>query len=76
MGIECKTSPDELIIRGGCPKAAEINGFNDHRIVMAFSIAASFINGKTIITDSEAINKSYPLFFKDLKRLGGNVDVI
>ena len=41
---------------------------NDHRLAMALSIVAS-ITGGTII-DSDAVNKSYPNFFDDLKKLG------
>lgn len=63
------TPPDEL-------RGAELLGYNDHRIVMAFSVAALFANGKTIITDAESINKSYPVFFEDYNRLGGKANVL
>ena len=76
MGIECETSPDTLIIKGGRPKSASVNGCNDHRIVMAFSVAASFCDGESEISDAGAINKSYPTFFEDLKKLGGKINVI
>lgn len=51
-----------------------VDGFNDHRIVMAAAIMASCgknKNNEVIITDSQAINKSYPDFFNDFKNLGG-----
>ena len=41
---------------------------NDHRLVMALSLVASMTGG-TII-NSDAVNKSYPNFFDDLKKLG------
>ena len=41
---------------------------NDHRLVMALSIVASITGGKII--NSDAVNKSYPNFFDDLKKLG------
>lgn len=63
------TPPDEL-------RGAELLGYNDHRIVMAFSVAALFANGKTVITDAESINKSYPAFFEDYNRLGGKANVL
>lgn len=63
------TPPDEL-------NGAELLGYNDHRIVMAFSVAALFANGKTVITDAESINKSYPAFFEDYNRLGGKANVL
>lgn len=53
----------------------EVDGYNDHRIVMAFAIAGT-IDGDTVISDCEAINKSYPDFFMDLKSVGGIADAI
>ncbi|MDC0700430.1 3-phosphoshikimate 1-carboxyvinyltransferase, partial [Blautia wexlerae] len=53
-----------------------VKGYNDHRIVMALSIAALKADGPVTITDAESINKSYPAFFADYNRLGGKADVI
>ena len=43
-------------------------GHNDHRVIMALSLLASQVGG--VIIDAEAVRKSYPDFFRDLKRLG------
>ena len=51
----------------------KVNSFNDHRIVMASSIAASLLDGQLIIEGAEAVNKSYPTFFDDFKVLGFEV---
>ena len=75
-GIDVAVTPDGLIITGGRVKGAEFLGFNDHRIVMAFSIAALRAEGKSVITDALSINKSYPDFFRDYRELGGKADVI
>ena len=75
-GIDVAVTPDGLIITGGRVKGAEFLGFNDHRIVMAFSIAALRAEGKSVITDALSINKSYPDFFRDYRKLGGKADVI
>lgn len=50
-----------------------VNSFNDHRIVMASSIAVSLLDGQLIIEGAEAVNKSYPTFFDDFKVLGFEV---
>ena len=50
-----------------------VDGHNDHRIVMALSILAAAAEEPVTITGAEAINKSYPGFFEDLKTL--NVEV-
>lgn len=43
-------------------------GHNDHRVIMALSLLASQVGG--VIDEAEAVRKSYPDFFRDLKRLG------
>ncbi len=52
----------------------ELFGHNDHRIVMALSIILTLTGG--IISGAEAVNKSYPTFFDDLKNLGIQVQII
>lgn len=56
--------------------AGTVDACNDHRIVMAAAIAAMNASGPVIITGAEAVRKSYPSFFEDLKQLGGNVHVL
>lgn len=50
-----------------------IDSYHDHRIVMAAAIGALRANGPVDITFAEAVNKSYPDFFKDLVACGGSV---
>lgn len=61
---------DKVIINNKNIKKPEciLNGKNDHRIVMALSIMLSVYGGE--IEGIEAVNKSYPNFFDDLKTLG------
>ncbi|MDD6724822.1 MAG: 3-phosphoshikimate 1-carboxyvinyltransferase, partial [Oscillospiraceae bacterium] len=54
----------------------EVDSFNDHRIVMAAAIAACICENPVIIHDAQAVNKSYPNFFEDYRKLGGKADVI
>lgn len=49
------------------PKAI-ISGHNDHRIVMAMSVLCTLIGGT--IADAQAVAKSYPNFFSDIRALG------
>ncbi len=76
MGVDVTETPDGMIISGGTVHGADIDGYNDHRIVMAFSVAGLFADGVTTITDCESINKSYPDFFEDYNRIGGKANVI
>lgn len=77
LGANVTEKTDGLTIKGGKHlHGGKINGYNDHRIVMAFSVAATALNEDVIITDAQSINKSYPEFFRDFKTLGGNADVV
>ncbi|MBP3391062.1 MAG: 3-phosphoshikimate 1-carboxyvinyltransferase [Clostridia bacterium] len=73
MGIKTEERADGMVIYGGNPVGAQIDGANDHRIVMAFSVAAAYAQGESTITGAGAINKSYPEFFEDLKGIGGKL---
>lgn len=76
MGVSVTEKQDGMEIIGGSVKGAELDGYNDHRIVMAFSIAGLFADSGVVISDTESINKSYPKFFDDYNSLGGKADVI
>lgn len=77
MGADVTETPDGMIINGGRPlHGAELHGYNDHRIVMAFSVAGANAEGETVIDDMESINKSYPSFFEDYKKIGGKSECL
>ena len=71
LGVQIDLAEDIMRIHGtGKIKAAETESHNDHRIAMALAVAAIQANGPILIKDAEAINKSYPDFYKDLESLG------
>lgn len=77
MGADATETEDGLIINGtGGLKGGTVDGVNDHRIVMSAVIAATRAEGDTLILGAEAVEKSYPGFFKDFKKLGGKYDVV
>ena len=51
-----------------------LDGHNDHRIVMAMSVILSVIGGE--LKGAEAVKKSYPGFFDDIKKLGAEVNLL
>lgn len=76
MGVEIKLQDDLMMITGGAGiKAARVHSHHDHRIAMACTVAAFKADGKTIIENAEAVNKSYPNFYEDLKLLRANVSL-
>lgn len=62
---------DWLRIEGGRPfSGGVVDGWHDHRIVMSSSVAAWQCTGSVEIVGAEAVRKSYPGFFGDLRQLG------
>lgn len=78
MGVRLKELEDALIIFGDPDKlkGANVDCCSDHRIAMAAAIAASRAQGETTLHGAECVQKSYPSFFEDFQRLGGNVHVV
>ena len=76
LGADIVSTPDGMIINGGSLHCADLKGYNDHRIVMSMSVAASGISGITTIDDAQSISKSYPEFFDDFNSIGGNANVL
>jgi 3-phosphoshikimate 1-carboxyvinyltransferase len=70
MGGQVEQTEDGWRIPGGQRlRGVEIDSFGDHRIAMAFAIAALRAQGVTLIRNSECVAISYPNFFVDLERL-------
>ena len=67
FGDNCITVPKQELKYNGIP----IDGHNDHRIVMAMSVILSEIGGE--IYGAQAVKKSYPSFFEDIRSLGAEV---
>lgn len=68
---------DNLYITGtGTLAGGTVDCVNDHRLVMAGALNALIATSTMILKDSEAISKSYPHFFEDWKRLGGDTHKI
>lgn len=68
IGIKAEELPDGLIIKGGKPVAASIQTYNDHRIAMSFAIAGLIVPGIEI-SDKKCVDKSFPDFWKELKKI-------
>jgi 3-phosphoshikimate 1-carboxyvinyltransferase len=72
MGAEVDERPDGLRIPGGQRlHGAELDSFGDHRIAMAFAVAALRAEGETTIHGADAAGVSCPAFFEDLETVVG-----
>jgi 3-phosphoshikimate 1-carboxyvinyltransferase len=70
MQITINTTPDGFEIPGRQKfRAAQIQSRGDHRIAMAFSIAALAADGPCMIEDSEAASVSFPEFYTTLRNI-------
>lgn len=72
MGATVEERPDGLKVEGrsaGRLHGAEIEPRGDHRIAMAFAVAALGAEGPTVIRDADCAAVSYPNFFVDLERI-------
>jgi len=70
MGAEVEERPDGMRIPGGQRlRGAEVDSFGDHRIAMAFGVAALRADGETTIRGADAAGVSYPAFFKELRKI-------
>ena len=70
MGAEVEEREDGLEIRGGQTlHGAELESYGDHRIAMAFAIAALGATGDTLIRGAESAAISYPAFFQTLEAI-------
>lgn len=68
MGAKVTEHDDGLTVPGGQPlHGAEIDSEHDHRIAMAFSIAALRADGETVIHGADAAQISFPEFFQMLE---------
>lgn len=72
MGAEVEEFPDGMRISGGQHlHGAELDSFGDHRIAMAFAVAALRAEGETTICGADAAGVSYPTFFEELETVTG-----
>jgi len=72
MGASVEERPDGLRVEGrsaGKLRGAEIEPHADHRIAMAFAVAALAAIGPTLIRNADCAAVSYPTFFDDLERV-------
>jgi 3-phosphoshikimate 1-carboxyvinyltransferase len=68
MGAEVEERPDGLAVSGGRPlRGADVLTEGDHRIAMAFAVAALAAEGETKIHDAECADISFPGFFETLE---------
>ena len=74
LGGKAEASEDSLTVFGTGMTGGTVDSHNDHRIAMAAAIAATVCTEPVTILGAEAVNKSYPKFWDEYRRLGGNYE--
>ncbi|WP_069470388.1 3-phosphoshikimate 1-carboxyvinyltransferase [Candidatus Marithrix sp. Canyon 246] len=73
IGIKAEATADGMIIQGGKIQGGIINSHGDHRIAMAFTIAALRANETITVTDCANVATSFPNFVKLSQQAGINL---
>jgi 3-phosphoshikimate 1-carboxyvinyltransferase len=62
LGIDAQPTADGMIIQGGQIQSGRVHSHDDHRIAMAFTMAALRASGEIHIDDCDNVNTSFPGF--------------
>ena len=74
LGIHATADADTMTIHPGIFHTGTVDSFSDHRIAMAAAIAATCADGPVTIRNAHCVEKSYPDFWEDYRKLGGNYE--
>jgi 3-phosphoshikimate 1-carboxyvinyltransferase len=70
LGVQAEERPDGMVIPGRQKfRAAGFDSFGDHRIAMAFAVAALRADGPSVIENADAASVSFPEFWSTLERI-------
>jgi 3-phosphoshikimate 1-carboxyvinyltransferase len=76
LGIEVDETPDGAVVHGGRFAGGLVESHGDHRIAMAFAIAASVANAPVTVRDVAAVDTSFPGFATILGNIGLRIETL
>jgi len=74
LGGRAEAAEDSITVFGTGLIGGTVNSFHDHRIAMAAAIAATVCKEQVTILDAQCVSKSYPTFWEEFSRLGGQYE--
>ena len=76
LGAKVSESLEEMYFEGvnDFSGSLELFAHNDHRIAMSLAVASTICNSPIMINGAECVKKSYPHFWSDFRKLGGDFD--
>ena len=75
LGGRAEATEDTLTVYGTGLQGGVVDAVNDHRIAMSAAIAATVCKKPLTILGAECVKKSYPRFWEEYTRLGGNYEL-
>ena len=75
LGGKADATENTLTVYAAKLTGGTVNACNDHRIAMAAAIASTVCTKPVTISGAECVNKSYPAFWDEFNRLGGNYEL-
>jgi len=78
LGANVAEEGDSLIIQGvqGFTGGVTVSAWNDHRIAMSLAVASSRCEKEIVLEEAESVRKSYPHFWDDFVKMGGEIEVV
>lgn len=74
LGADIEEKPEGLAIRGKPSlSGGTVSSWNDHRIAMALAAITPRLTGPLTIEGAESVRKSYPRFWEDFRKVGGEI---
>ena len=73
LGGRAELEGDELLVYGTGYTGGSVDAAGDHRIAMAAAVAATVCSRPVTVLGAEAVSKSYPAFWADYQKLGGQI---
>ncbi len=74
MGASIEETEDGLRVEQSQLKGTCVTSHQDHRLAMSLIVAGLGAEGETEVLEVECINKSYPSFLVDFKKIGAQID--
>lgn len=82
LGVRTESTQDILTVYGTAETAHSdsepitVRSFNDHRIAMSAAVAATVSERPLLLSQAEAVSKSYPTFYEHYQSLGGRTEFV
>lgn len=73
MGAKIEELKDGMVIHTSRLTGTSVHGYDDHRMVMALSVAGIAADGETVVDTAEAVDVTYPSFVEDMRRIGAAI---